>query len=82
VTKGWRKFHNEELHNLNSSHSVIILIKFKKIETGSKIWTCWNGSEYDPVVGFVDHSNKASGYVINNWFDYKLCNGDAWGAEV
>jgi hypothetical protein len=27
VTGGWRKLHNEELHNLYSSPSIIIIIK-------------------------------------------------------
>jgi hypothetical protein len=27
VTGGWRKLHNEELHNLYSSTSIIIMIK-------------------------------------------------------
>jgi hypothetical protein len=31
VTGGWRKLHNEELHNLCSSPSIIIMIKSKKI---------------------------------------------------
>jgi hypothetical protein len=31
VTGGWRKLHNEELHNLLSSPSVIKIIKSRKI---------------------------------------------------
>jgi hypothetical protein len=30
VTGGWRKLHNEELHNLYSSSSIIRIIKSKK----------------------------------------------------
>jgi hypothetical protein len=30
VTGGWRKLHNEELHNLYSSPSIIIMIKSRK----------------------------------------------------
>jgi hypothetical protein len=37
-TKGWRKLHNEGLHSLNSSPSVIILMKSKTIEIGRKLW--------------------------------------------
>jgi hypothetical protein len=31
VTGGWRKLHNEELHNLYSSPSVIRVIKSRKM---------------------------------------------------
>jgi hypothetical protein len=31
VTGGWRKLHNEELHNLYSSPSIIRIIKLRKI---------------------------------------------------
>jgi hypothetical protein len=30
VTGGWRKYHNEELHNLYSSSNIIIMIKSRK----------------------------------------------------
>jgi hypothetical protein len=30
VTRGWRKLHNEELHNLNSSPSIIRMIKSRR----------------------------------------------------
>jgi hypothetical protein len=31
VTGGWRKLHNEELHNLYSSPSIIRMIKSKRM---------------------------------------------------
>jgi hypothetical protein len=31
VTGGWRRLHNEELHNLNSSPNIIRVIKSKKM---------------------------------------------------
>jgi hypothetical protein len=31
VTEGWRKLHNEELHNLYSSPSVIRIIKSRRM---------------------------------------------------
>jgi hypothetical protein len=31
VTGGWRKLHNEELHNFYSSPSIIIIIKSRRI---------------------------------------------------
>jgi hypothetical protein len=32
VTGGWRKLHNEELHNLFSSPSIIRMIKSRKMK--------------------------------------------------
>jgi hypothetical protein len=32
VTGGWRKLHNEELHNLYSSPSIIRMIKSRRIK--------------------------------------------------
>jgi hypothetical protein len=41
VTGGWRKLHNEELHNLYSSPSIIIMIKPRWMR-----WACsTNGGE-------------------------------------
>jgi hypothetical protein len=31
VTGGWRKLHNEELHNLYSSPSIIRMVKFRRM---------------------------------------------------
>jgi hypothetical protein len=31
LTEGWRKLHNEELHNLYSSLSIIRMIKWKRM---------------------------------------------------
>jgi hypothetical protein len=42
VTEGWRKLHNEELHNLYSSPSIIRMIKSRRItrvEAGSNTST-------------------------------------------
>jgi hypothetical protein len=32
VTRGWRKLHNEELHNLYSAPSIIIIIKSRRMK--------------------------------------------------
>jgi hypothetical protein len=43
VTGGWRKLHNEELHNLYTSPSIIRMIKSKEVEMGRTFST--NGEE-------------------------------------
>jgi hypothetical protein len=40
VTGGWRKLHNEELHNLYSSPSIIKMTKPRRIQMGRACSTC------------------------------------------
>jgi hypothetical protein len=37
VTGGWRKLHNEELHNLNFSSSIIRTIKSRRMRWGGHV---------------------------------------------
>jgi hypothetical protein len=37
VTGGWRKLHNEELHNLYSSPSIIRMIKSKRMRWAGNV---------------------------------------------
>jgi hypothetical protein len=37
VTGGWRKLHNEELHNLYPSPSIIIIIKSRRMRWGGHV---------------------------------------------
>jgi hypothetical protein len=39
VTRGWRKLHNEELHNVYSSPSIIRIIKSRRDEVGGTCGT-------------------------------------------
>jgi hypothetical protein len=47
VTGGWKKLHNEELHNVYSSPSIIRIIKSRRIEVGRTCGT--NGGEEERV---------------------------------
>jgi hypothetical protein len=47
VTGGWRKLHNEELHNLYSSPSIIRIIKSRRMGGGGTCGT--NGREEELV---------------------------------
>jgi hypothetical protein len=46
ATGGWRKLHNEELHNLYASQSIIRMIKLKMDEMGRACSTNRSGEEY------------------------------------
>jgi hypothetical protein len=37
VTGGWRKLHNEELHNFYSSPSIVRMIKIKRMRWGGHV---------------------------------------------
>jgi hypothetical protein len=41
VTRGWRKLHNEELHNLYSSPSIIKMMKSRKMKLTGRVARNW-----------------------------------------
>jgi hypothetical protein len=47
VTGGWRKLHNDELHNLYSSPSIIKIIKSRRMRGGGTCGT--DGGEEERV---------------------------------
>jgi hypothetical protein len=51
VTGGWRKLHNEELHNLYSSPSIIRMIKSRRIWAGHVTRMGEKGNAYRILVG-------------------------------
>jgi hypothetical protein len=55
VTGGWRKLHNEGLHNLYSSPSIIRMNKSRRMR--------WAGSGQRPVEGSCEHGNEPSGSI-------------------
>jgi hypothetical protein len=44
VTAGWRKLHNEELHNLYSSPSIITIINWRRMRW-MDMWHEWGEEE-------------------------------------
>jgi hypothetical protein len=46
VTGEWRKLHNEELHDLYSSQSMIKIIKVEEDEMGGACSTKWGEEEH------------------------------------
>jgi hypothetical protein len=45
VTGGWRKLHNEELHNLYSSPSIIRMIKSRRMRWARHVARMWEEAE-------------------------------------
>jgi hypothetical protein len=37
ITRGWRKLHNEELHNLRSSSHIILMIKARRMRLAGHV---------------------------------------------
>jgi hypothetical protein len=58
VTGGWRKLHNEELHNLYSSPNVIRMIKTRRIRWASHVARIGYWWEEDQYVG---------GWILLKW---------------
>jgi hypothetical protein len=51
VTGGWRKLHNEELHNLYSSPNIIRMIKSRRIWAGNVAHIGTKRNAYRILVG-------------------------------
>jgi hypothetical protein len=69
VTGDWRKLHNEELHNLYSSPSIIIMIKSKRMRWArnvARMGETWN--TYRILVGKPD-GKKRLGRPKRRWVD-------------
>jgi hypothetical protein len=55
VTGGWRKLHNEELHNLYSSPSIIRMIKSRRMRwAGHVVRMGEKGNAYRVLVGLPE----------------------------
>jgi hypothetical protein len=61
VTGGWRKLHNEELHNLYSSPSIIIMIKSRRMRWAGHVARMGERrNAYRTLVG-TPEGNKTAG---------------------
>jgi hypothetical protein len=71
VTGGWRKLHNEELHNLYSSPSIIRVIKSRRMgRAGHAARMGEKRNAYRILVGKQrDHSEDpdADGWTVLKW---------------
>jgi hypothetical protein len=66
VTGGWRKLHNEELHNLYSSPSIIRMIKSRRMRWAGHVvrmgywWESWKAGDHC-------EDQDVSGWTIIKW---------------
>jgi hypothetical protein len=69
VAGGWRKLHNEELHNLYSSPSIIRIIKSRRMRwMGHVAWMGENSNVYRLLVGKPE-GKKPLGRWSRRWID-------------
>jgi hypothetical protein len=69
VTGGWRKLHNEELHNLYSSPSIFRIIKSRRMRWAWRVARMGeNRSAYRLLVGKPEE-NRPLGRPRRRWMD-------------
>jgi hypothetical protein len=68
VTGGWRKLHNEELHNLYSFPSIIGMIKSRRMRWAGHVARMGEtGNAYRILVGKPEGKNHWEGQGIGGW---------------
>jgi hypothetical protein len=69
VTEGWRKLHNEELHNLYSSPSIIRMIKSRRMRWAGHVARMgMNRNSYRILVGNPE-GNRPLGRSRRRWVE-------------
>jgi hypothetical protein len=73
VIGGWRKLHNEDLHNLYGSPSIIRIIKSRAMRWGGHVARIWEkGNAYRILVGKPEGNRPlgrldVGGRIILEW---------------
>jgi hypothetical protein len=68
VTGGWRKLHNEELHNLYSSPSIIRIIKSRRLRWAGHVARMGKKNVYRLLAGRSEGKSPL-GRPIRSWID-------------
>jgi hypothetical protein len=68
VTGGWRKLHNEELHNLYSSPSIVTMIKSRRMRWAGHVARMEKRNAYRILVGNPEE-NRPLGRPRRRWVD-------------
>jgi hypothetical protein len=68
VTGGWRKLHNEELHHLYSSPSIIRIIKSRRMRWAEHVAQMWKRNVYRLLLGKPE-GKRLLGRPRRKWID-------------
>jgi hypothetical protein len=68
VAQGWRKLHNEELHNFYSSQNIIGLSKSRRMRWAGHVAHLGTRNEYKIFVG-KSEGNRPLGSPTSRWED-------------
>jgi hypothetical protein len=69
VTGGWRKLHNEELHNLYSSPSIIKIIKSTRMRWAGHVARMGENSNLYRLLVGKSEGKRPLGRPIRRWID-------------
>jgi hypothetical protein len=69
VTGGWRKLHNEELHNLYSSPSIIRMIKSRKMRWAGHITRMGAKRNAYRILVRMPEGRRPLGRLRHRWVD-------------
>jgi hypothetical protein len=67
VTGGWRKLHNEELHNLYSSPSIIRMIKSRRMRWAGHVARMGKRNAYRILVGKPEGRRSQEDQDVGGW---------------
>jgi hypothetical protein len=69
VTGGWRKLHNEELHNLYSSPSIITMIKSRRMRWAEHVARMGQKSNAYRILVGMPQEKRPLGRPRRSWVD-------------
>jgi hypothetical protein len=69
VTGGWRKLHNEELHNLYSLPSIIKIIKLRRMRRAGHVAQMWEKRNIYRLLVGKPEGNRPLGRPRCKWID-------------
>jgi hypothetical protein len=69
VTGGWRKLHNEELHNLYSSPSIIRMIKSSRVRWAGHVARIGEKRNACRILVGMPEGNRLLGRPRRRWVD-------------
>jgi hypothetical protein len=82
VTGGWRKLHNEELHNLYSSPSIIRMIKSRRIRWAGHVVRMGERRNAYRILMGKPEGKRPPGRPKDRWVDNIKRDGVVWTGLV